>query len=354
MSLNINSLSTIGWEPFFQQQLDAEEWENTCPYRVMAVHRGHLILSNGDTEIQFAVSGKMLTADRLAQATIGDWLLLSNEEQKFIRQLDRKSLFKRKAAGTANIHQLVAANINTLFIVSSCNDEFNLARIERYLSVAYEAGVEPVIILTKADLCETASAYLDQVRSIDDFLMVEAVNALDPASLTPLTAWCKAGQTVALMGSSGVGKSTIANGLGAVTQKTGGIREDDHKGRHTTTHRSLLPLNDGAILVDTPGMRELQITDCEDGVSNVFSDIKDAAQTCRFNDCQHNEEPGCAVNAAIVNGDIDPRRLESYKKLMAEQSRNSATLAERRQKDKALSKFYSRTLKESHKLKGMT
>lgn len=354
MSLNIKTLFSIGWEPFFQQQLSENEWEVACPFRVMAVHRGQLILSNGETEIPYTISGKMITQDRLAQSTVGDWLLLANGTLKFIRQLDRKSLFQRKAAGSANVHQLVAANINTLFIVSSCNEEFSISRLERYLALAYEANVEPIVILTKADLTEDISPYVDQIRTLDDFLMVEVVNALDSQTLEPLKIWCKAGQTIALVGSSGVGKSTIANGLGAKPQKTASIRENDKKGRHTTTHRSLLPLEEGAILVDTPGMRELQIANCEEGVANVFSDIELAANRCRFNDCLHNDEPACAVRSAIENGEIDPRRLESYRKLLAEQKRNSATLAERRQKDKALGKFYSRTLKESHKLKGIT
>ena len=184
--------------------------------------------------------------------------------------------------------------------------------------------------------------------------MVEPVNALEPKTLISLKAWCKAGQTIALMGSSGVGKSTIANGLGSVIQKTSKIRERDAKGKHTTTHRSLLPLKDGAILLDTPGMRELQITDCEVGVATVFADIETLSANCRFNNCRHDNEPGCAVRVAIDAGDLEPRRLASYGKLMAEQARNAATLAEKRQKDKELSKFYSRTIKQSHKLKGMT
>tara|TARA_R110002096_G_scaffold257381_1_gene451042 strand:+ start:404845 stop:405879 length:1035 start_codon:yes stop_codon:yes gene_type:complete len=344
----------MGWEPFFQQQLSAQEWEQTTPCRVTAVHRGQLILTSADREIILPLTGKILTDDNLLQSTVGDWLLLEKESEKFVRQLERKSLFKRKAAGTANRHQLVAANINTLFLVTSCNEDFNISRLERYLALAYDAKVEPVIILTKIDLAEDVNKFVDQVRALDDLLMVEPVNALEPKTLISLKAWCKAGQTIALMGSSGVGKSTIANGLGSVIQKTSKIRESDAKGKHTTTHRSLLPLKDGAILLDTPGMRELQITDCEVGVATVFADIETLSANCRFNNCRHDNEPGCAVRVAIDAGDLEPRRLASYGKLMAEQARNAATLAEKRQKDKELSKFYSRTIKQSHKLKGMT
>lgn len=354
MSLNIKSLSTIGWEPFLQQQLTTDEWEQVSPYRVIAVHRGQLLLSNGEDEVTFTLSGKILTEDRMNHATIGDWLLLSNADGKFIRMLERKSLFKRKAPGTANLHQLIAANVNTLFIVTSANEEFSISRIERYLALAYEAKAEPVVIITKVDLSEDIDQYTENVRKLDAFLVVETVNALDPKSLNKLHSWCKSGQTIALMGSSGVGKSTIANGLGTPVQKTGKIRDDDAKGRHTTTHRSLLPLNEGGILLDTPGMRELQVTDCEDGVAAVFADIEELSANCRFNDCKHNNEPGCAVKSALESEQLDPRRLSNYNKLQAEQRRNSATLAERRHKDKKLSKFYSRTIKESQKLKGMS
>ncbi len=354
MSLNIEQLSTIGWEPFFQQQLSAEEWEQASPYRVIAVHRGQLRLSSADDELTLPLTGKILTEDKMNQATIGDWLLLSSKDGKFIRLLDRKSLFKRKAPGTSNDYQLIAANVNTLFIVTSCNDDFNISRLERYFALAYEAEVEPVIILTKADLTENAGDYEKKARNLDPSVMVETVNALDPTDLVCLEAWCKKGQTIALMGSSGVGKSTIANGLGAPIQKTGSIREDDSKGRHTTTHRSLLPLKQGGILLDSPGIRELQITDSETGVEAAFADIAEIARKCRFKNCQHNQEPGCAVQTAIDNGDLELRRLTNYKKLKAEQARNSATLAEKRQKDKAFGKYVKKTLKQAHKLKGMT
>jgi len=352
MSLELNKLTAIGWGPYFQQQMDSDEIANHAPFRVMAVHRGQLVLSNGDQEISLSLTGKILTSDKDQQATIGDWLLLSRMDGRFFRLLNRKSLFQRKAAGTANISQLVAANVDTLFIVTSCNDDFNLSRLERYLALAHASGASPVIVLTKMDVSSKTDEYLSQVRVLDNMIMVEAVNARDPDSLTGLRSWCKPGQTVALMGSSGVGKSTLVNSLGADTQKVGGIREDDAKGRHTTTHRSLLPLKDGAILLDSPGMRELQISDCEDGVSAVFADIERLRQQCRFKDCQHRQEPNCAVKAAIENEVLNPRRLINYNKLMAEQRRNAASLSERRKSDKALGKTIKSALsaKKSERL----
>lgn len=349
MSLDLKKLTSIGWGPFFQQQLSSHEWENTVPFRVMAVHRGQLILFCGEREISLSLTGKILTGDKIQQATVGDWLLLSRQTGLFIRLLSRKSLFKRKAAGTANLHQLVAANVDTLFIVTSCNDDFNLSRLERYLALAFEAEVTPVIVLTKMDLSDYAHDYLKQAESLDSMVMVEAVNALAPESLVSLRRWCKAGQTIAFMGSSGVGKSTLVNSLGAMeqeigvketgVQKTARIREGDAKGRHTTTHRSLLCLRDGALLLDSPGMRELQISDCGDGVSAVFPDIEMLSRQCRFKDCNHGEEPNCAVLQAIEDETLLPRRLISYKKLMAEQWRNAASLAERRKSDKAFGKL---------------
>lgn len=344
MSINLNALTSIGWGPYFQQQLCSDDWDSCLVFRVVAVHRGQLTLSNGERDVTLSLSGKMLTQDRLQQATIGDWVMLSREDGAFVRLLGRKSLFKRKAAGTANLHQMVAANVDTLFIVTSCNDDFNLSRLERYLALAYAAEVTPVVILTKVDLCDSPEEYISQVKSLDRDLMVEAVNALDTTDMSVVHGWCKRGQTVALMGSSGVGKSTLANSLGAEAQKVGGIREGDAKGRHTTTHRSLLQLKDGAILLDSPGMRELQITDCEEGVTAVFADIDLLSQSCRFKDCAHKGEPHCAVQDAIEGGTLAPRRLKNYNKLMAEQRYNSSTLAERRKSDKTFGKHIKSAL----------
>ncbi len=279
--------------------------------------------------------------------TVGDWLLLAADD-RFQRLLDRLSSFSRRAAGTKAVEQLIAANIDTAFIVSSLNDDFNLSRMERYLALARDAGVEPVVVLTKADQCTDPAFYVRQARALDPSLMVESVNALDPDSVEVLRSWCREGQTVTVLGSSGVGKSTLINTLlGRTAQATAAIREDDSKGRHTTTSRSLHFIPDGGLLLDTPGMRELQLADCEQGVSDVFADIEDLTADCRFSDCRHEGEPGCAVRAALESGALDRRRWENYRKLMREQALNAASLADRRARDRSLGRYYRSVLTES-------
>ncbi|NOI64643.1 ribosome small subunit-dependent GTPase A [Vibrio sp. 99-8-1] len=328
------SLSQLGWQAYFQQQLTLEDYQSSIIARVSAHHRsGYQLLTESGT----------VTLEHhhdFPPMTVGDWLIL-NEDNTFQRLLERSSLFQRKASGSKAYQQLIAANIDTLFIVCSLNDDFNLSRIERYLAIANEAQVQPVIVLTKADLCSHSDELKAEVQSLDPMLIIESVNALDCESIQPLTDWCKQGKTVAFMGSSGVGKSTLVNTLMRTeTQLTGGIREDDSKGRHTTTSRTLHIMPDGGLLLDTPGMRELQLTDCESGVSETFSDIEAIIELCRFSDCQHQTEPGCAVQLALEKGTLDARRLNNYLKLLREQKRNSATIAEQRASSKQLGKMY--------------
>jgi ribosome biogenesis GTPase len=339
------SLPQLGWNAFFQQQLSLEELENYIVSRVLEHHRSRYLVQTETEQFSLEIRPNM------QPLTVGDWLLVDADKQ-FIRALDRLTLLSRKAAGSKVAQQLIAANVNTLFIVNALNHDFNLSRIERYLAIAHESGCEPVIVLTKEDRCENVDDYLQQVQTLDPFLMVETVNSLDSLSVEKLHSWCKTGQTVAFVGSSGVGKSTLVNTLmQEQLLATGGVREDDNKGRHTTTSRALFVMPSGGVLLDTPGIRELKIADCEQGVNEVFSDINELAEQCRFSDCSHQAEPGCAVQKALESGEIDERRLNNYFKLLREQKRNGASLAESRSNDKNLTKFYKRTLQQGRLLK---
>ncbi|ODB92138.1 ribosome small subunit-dependent GTPase A [Candidatus Thiodiazotropha endoloripes] len=342
---NHKSLHQLGWSPSFQQQLSLEELETFTIGRVITQHRSRL-----EVETEAGITS-LPTTHAMPAMTVGDWLLLDLENH-FYRALDRLTLFARKAAGSKVETQLIAANVDTLFIVSSLNEEFNLNRIERYLAIAAEAGVEPVVVLSKADLCQDPDSYVQLIEAIDPILSVVPVNGQQSDSVAELNLWCTTGRTVALLGSSGVGKSTLVNTLlGGGHQATQGIRLDDSKGRHTTTGRSLHFIPSGGILIDTPGMRELQLYDCEQGIEESFSDITSLAEQCRFSDCAHQGEPGCAVESAIEQGKLDQRRLLNYQKLMREQQQNSATIAQKRARDRALGRFYRSTLKASQKLK---
>lgn len=338
-----NPLKRLGWKPYFQQQLTLDDYENTQFARVIAHHRSGYVLAGESGQIHLNAHSS------LPSMTVGDWVVLDNNQQ-FIRLLERRSLFTRKAAGDKVAEQLIAANVDTVFIVCSLNHDFNLSRIERYLALVHGAEVEPVIVLSKADLCDNADELKSQVQKLDQLLVIETVNGLEADSVAKLMSWCNEGQTVAFIGSSGVGKSTLINALlGHQEQATSHIREDDSKGRHTTTSRSIHILPSGGLLMDTPGMREIQLADCETGVSETFSDITELAEHCHFSDCQHVSEPGCEVQAAIEDGSLELRRLNNYQKLLREQAINGATLAEKRDKDKQFGKMVRSVMSEKRK-----
>lgn len=339
------SLVELGWKPFFAQQLSLDELTDLTVGRIIEQHRSSLIVLSEQGQ------HSLIKTINTEPVCVGDWVLFNNDN-KLIRSLERQSLFQRKAPGTKVTTQLIAANIDSLIIVCSLNHDFNLNRIERYIAIAKEAQVEAIVALTKADLCDDADEKRVQVQALDQLMMVHTINALEPIELSVLEGYCQQGKTIAFLGSSGVGKSTIVNGLlGYQALSTGAIREDDSKGRHTTTYRALKVMPQGGILMDTPGMRELQLAECEQGVSETFSEITDLAQQCKFADCSHTTEPGCAIQQAITSGDLSDRRLSSYQKLMREQAFNSASLSERRAKDKAFGKMVNRVQHESKNLK---
>lgn len=344
------NLADLGWSHFFQQQLSLEEWEISTPVRVFGLNR-HLFETvglAGHRLVILPVGWHGRTAEQLP--TVGDWLLL-DADGVVVRLLERTSLFKRMASGRESKVQLMGANIDTLFVVTSCNQDFNLSRIERYLALALDGGVDPVLILTKIDLSEEVERFRSEAETLRPGMAVVAVNSKIGSAAEALKPWCGRGQTVALVGSSGVGKSTLVNTLlGAAVQETGAIRDLDAKGRHTTTARSLHLLTQGGLLLDSPGMRELQLGDCEEGVAALFAEIETVARGCRFSDCRHQGEAGCAVEAADQRGEFDPRRLANYFKFRAEQQRTAETLEQKRRKEKQFSKVVKRAVK--HKNRG--
>ncbi len=286
---------------------------------------------------------------------VGDWLLV--EGRKAVAMLPRRSAIKRGAAGEHYQQQLIAANVDTVFVVCGLDADFNPRRIERYLLLVRGGGVEPVVVLTKADQAMAADAQAVPgamaalVELAAQGVAVRAVNAKDPDSVRALDEWLGPGRTAVLIGSSGAGKSTLTNTmLGIEKMKTSAVREHDSRGRHTTTHRALIPLPSGACLIDTPGMRELKPTGEEDVAEN-FSDVEALAEQCRFRDCRHGSEPGCAVRAAIEAGKLDPQRFANYLKLSQEVAGAANKLANRRAQkaeEKVVGKALNKRLDEKY------
>ncbi|MEG3165343.1 ribosome small subunit-dependent GTPase A [Sphingomonas sp. PB2P19] len=327
-------LAQLGWRPWFSEQVSAEQDHDCLPVRVMSVHRGRVTVS-GDGFTDSIASSLPVPGGAEDRPTVGDWLLIDRDSRSLVRILDRSSLFKRPAPGDDRRTQLLAANVDTLFVVTSCDQDFNVARIERYLVLAREVGVRPVLVLTKADLTPTPERFVDAARALQSGLRVELVDGRDPTLAARLAGYCGVGETVALVGSSGVGKSTLVNTLtGSDSIATQAVRADDGKGRHTTTvremHRLAIGAGRGGWLVDTPGIRELQMSEVASGVTEIFDDVTDVARDCRFANCTHTDEPGCAIQAALARGDLDPARLQRWRKLVEEDSANSRTAAVRR------------------------
>lgn len=347
------SLYQLGWRPFYSQQLTLEDLDAGWPARVASVHRSVIAILGEHGECNVSLPGSLLPDDSASAVTVGDWVLVERTAPRISRILERASLIARMSAGIQQRVQPVAANLDTLFVVTSCNEDFNPSRLERYLAVAFEAQVEPVIVLTKADLCADAAIYADDAMRISHRVCAVALNAMSGQAATLLAPWLTAGQSVAFVGSSGVGKSTLVNTLvnsrgGSIAQATGGIREHDAKGRHTTTARQLIAMPGGTWLIDTPGMRELKVGAAEAGVSAVFTDIALLAQSCRFRDCSHQGDEGCALRLAVASGEMGERRLRSYLKLQREAANAARTVHERRERDRQFGRMH-KAVQERHR-----
>lgn len=325
-----DTLSHLGWNDFFARQVTPDE-SNLSPARVAEVQRDRLNLLTADGPL------RVIPSEPAGNYAVGDWVLC--DATHAIRRLDPRSALMRKAAGHVAYAQKIAANVDTLGIVTSCNADFNIARLERYLAMAASADCLPLLILTKADLAEDPEDFIRQARPLSPLLTTITVNAKDPEDVTRLHPWCGPGQTLALLGSSGVGKTTLRNALTGEEAATQGVREDDARGRHTTTSRNLVPTLNGGWIVDTPGMRELQLADMQEGIDEVFDDVTELAGRCKFRDCRHESEPGCAVRAAINDGSLDADRLERWRKLQAEDAHNSASIAQQRARQKRFGKM---------------
>jgi len=311
VTVNIQTLMDLGWSDFYAQQIASDEADQIVPMRISTVHRVNMNA--------LAEDGAHTLLPQVHQSTgdfaVGDWVLADPKTGQVLRTLERKSVLKRYASGSDSRSQLIAANIDTLFIVTSCNDDFKVEWIDLFLALAHDAEVYPVVVLTKTDTVHNPNDWISRAKALSPSLEVIGLDTADALQLTRLEEWCQSGKTVAMVGSSGVGKSTLLNELSGLSQATGELSSKVVQGRHTTTTRSLHRVKAGGWIIDTPGIRGLRLYDGARGIDSLFNDVADLANQCHFRDCSHENDPGCAIQAAISNGTIDIERFNRWQKL---------------------------------------
>ncbi|GMQ57640.1 ribosome small subunit-dependent GTPase A [Vallitalea sediminicola] len=347
-------INMYGWNQDLEERFETYYNKGLIPARILVENRGMYKVITEHGELSGINSGKLYyETDKESLPTVGDWVAVTpiDGEDKVVIQhvLPRKSQFVRKIAGSTIEGQVVAANFDYVFIVASLNNNFNINRLERYLTIAWESGAEPVIILSKADLCDNTDERMIEVENIAFGVSTYAISSLEGIGISQIKKYFQKGKTSVVLGSSGVGKSTLINTLcGEEILKVNEAREGDDRGRHTTTHRQLIILEDGGMVIDTPGMRELGLwSEGEDGnaLSDTFSDIDELSKKCRFRDCTHTNEPGCVVIQAIENGELERERLDNFNKLkrelrFIESKKNARVRLEEKKKMKAMFKKY--------------